>query len=220
MSSGRAIDRRTVRNIDRALRKLRRIAAEFDSDQANVRALNRKLQRASAIAHTFDRASTPARARALDRALSEALDRARALDGARLRDKTITRSVHPGAPKHTEIREVFFRGDHIISVLESASADTSRLVLIVDSPEQGRIKEQRDTRQVLRSAAGITAAAARLLPPGDRVRYAEEYLGELWDLVQSGHGRARQLKYSLTQLVNAVPMRSELRSSHRKNATP
>ena len=87
---------------------------------------------------------------------------------------------------------------------------------------RGSIRARRSRRAacVVPSAAGLLAAAARLLPAADRTRYAEEYLSELWDLAQSGAGRLRQLGYALRQLRSGLSVGFALRSPRRSGAAP
>lgn len=65
-------------------------------------------------------------------------------------------------------------------------------------------------------ATRATDAAARLLPPADRVRYAEEYRCELYELAQGS--RRAQWAYALRLLVCAVSLRRELRRDAREAA--
>jgi hypothetical protein len=74
--------------------------------------------------------------------------------------------------------------------------------------------------RVVPAAARLLAAAVCPLPDGDRARYAEEYRAELWDLVQAGAGRVRQLRYALRQVRNALPTGFALRSLRRRSAAP
>lgn len=78
--------------------------------------------------------------------------------------------------------------------------------------------DQSDAKRVIHSAAGLLAVAARLLPTGDRDRYAEEYRSELWDLTQAGAGRIRQLQYALRQFRSTLPVVVALRSPRRRGA--
>ena len=78
----------------------------------------------------------------------------------------------------------------------------------------------RDRGRVVPGAARVLAAAVCPLPCGDRVRYAEEYRAELWDLAQAGAGRITQLQYALRQLRNALPTGFALRSLRRRGAAP
>jgi transcriptional regulator with XRE-family HTH domain len=74
--------------------------------------------------------------------------------------------------------------------------------------------------RVVPVADRLLAAAVCWLPDDDRVRYAEEYRAELWDLAQAGAGRVRQLRYALSQLRNALPTAFALRSVRRRSAVP
>ena len=79
---------------------------------------------------------------------------------------------------------------------------------------------QRRARPVAPSATRLLTAAACLLPAAERVRYADEYRSELWELAQAGDGRIRQLRYALRQLRSAPSMGLALRSPHRRSAAP
>ena len=81
---------------------------------------------------------------------------------------------------------------------------------------------RREVSRVAPTAGRLLAAAARLLPPADRDRYAEEYQSELWELAQSGtgHGRRRQLGYALRQFRSAPRTGMALRSPRRRSAAP
>ena len=79
---------------------------------------------------------------------------------------------------------------------------------------------QRRDRPVALSATRLLTAAARLLPVGERARYAEEYRSELWELAQAGAGRIRQLCYALRQLRSAPSMGFAVRSPRRRSAAP
>ncbi|HTJ66964.1 MAG TPA: hypothetical protein VL551_05485 [Actinospica sp.] len=60
----------------------------------------------------------------------------------------------------------------------------------------------------------LASLAARLLPPSDRPRYAEEFQSELHELAQIS-GRA-QLTYAARLLARAIPLRHELhRTAHK-----
>ena len=75
-------------------------------------------------------------------------------------------------------------------------------------------------RPVAPSAAGLLAAAARLLPAEERVRYAEEYRSELWEIAQVGGRRCAQLAYAARQLLAARRLRAGLRAPQRRGAVP
>jgi hypothetical protein len=74
--------------------------------------------------------------------------------------------------------------------------------------------------RVAPSAAGLLAAAVRLLPAAHRSRYAEEYRCEPWHIAQAGAGRARQLRYALRQFRSAVLVSVALRSPRRRSSAP
>ena len=83
-----------------------------------------------------------------------------------------------------------------------------------------RVRWESPSRRVAPSATRLLTVAARLLPPAERARYAEEYRSELWELAQAGNGRIRQLRYALRQLRSAPSMSFALRSPRRRSAAP
>ncbi len=98
----------------------------------------------------------------------------------------------------------------------------SRKLFTISPREAIRARGSRESnaKRVVCSAAGLLTAASRLLPAGDRARYAEEYRSELWDLAQGGAGRLGQLWYALRQLRSVLPMSLALRSPRRRSAAP
>jgi hypothetical protein len=58
------------------------------------------------------------------------------------------------------------------------------------------------------------------LPHAARIRYAEEYQSELWDLAHAGSGQVRQLQYGLRQLRTALPTSVALRSPRCRSSAP
>ncbi len=74
------------------------------------------------------------------------------------------------------------------------------------------------TRQGSKAAQRLLAAAAWLVPAGDRPRYLEEFRAELADLDEAGRSRWTQIIYAVRLLVSAWPLRTELRSPRRRSA--
>ncbi len=66
------------------------------------------------------------------------------------------------------------------------------------------------------SAGRLLAAAVRVLPTADRVRYAEEYRSELWEIARAGQPRHSQLLYAFLQVVSSLRLRAELRASRQR----
>ncbi|MFY9928887.1 MAG: hypothetical protein WAK82_12850, partial [Streptosporangiaceae bacterium] len=62
--------------------------------------------------------------------------------------------------------------------------------------------------------------AARLLPAGERARFAEEFTSERWEITQAGGRRRRQLAYAVRQVGSAVRLCGELRVPRRRGAVP
>lgn len=80
--------------------------------------------------------------------------------------------------------------------------------------------EREEAIRIASSAAGLLAAAVRLLPAGPRTRYSEEYQAELNELVRAGARRPQQVLYALRQLRSAPQLGAALRSPRRGGAVP
>jgi len=86
----------------------------------------------------------------------------------------------------------------------------------------------RDWRERGRSQLGETArlpgrllaVATRILPPGEQVRYGEEFRSELAEIARAGGSRRMQLSYSARLVVSAWSLRTELRAPGRRQAAP
>lgn len=76
------------------------------------------------------------------------------------------------------------------------------------------------SRRVVSLAASMLSTAARLLPANDRVRYAEEFRSELWEIAQAGGRRRAQLAYAARQVVSAWRLAAALRTRRRRRAAP
>lgn len=70
-----------------------------------------------------------------------------------------------------------------------------------------------------RLAGRLVAAAAALLPPGDRARYREEFRAELADIAAAG-GQKAQMAYAARQVMSALRLRRALRAPQRGRAAP
>ena len=88
-------------------------------------------------------------------------------------------------------------------LLGAASAPVRAVTYEFPSPRRGR------QRQPGRVSSWLTALAARLLPAEHRQRYYEEHSAELWYLASVSS--LAQLRYGLSLLLSAWPMRRELR---------
>jgi hypothetical protein len=64
--------------------------------------------------------------------------------------------------------------------------------------------------------AGRLLAAARLLPAGDRARWAEEFRSELTEIARAGAGRRGQLAYAGRVVLSARRLRADLRAPRRR----
>ncbi len=182
-----------------------------DLDSARARAL------ASDLADDLD----SARARALDltgdpgHELVRDLDRARALVQVRTRTLALADALDSAHTHAIALEFELGHGHHLAFALDRAQTRALRLASVYVLAA-----EQHGAEGVAPSAASLLAAAASLLPPANRARYAEEYLSELWELAQCGAGRLRQLQYALHQLRGALPTSFALRSPRRRSAAP
>ena len=88
------------------------------------------------------------------------------------------------------------------------------LVRALEALAQATTSSERETAPValVRIAGGLAAAAARVLPPGHRGRYREEYRSELYELAAADTPRWRQIVYALRLLDRAWVLRAELRA--------
>ncbi len=69
-------------------------------------------------------------------------------------------------------------------------------------------------------AGRLLAVAARLLPAGDRARYAEEFRSELAEIARAGAGHRRLLAYAARVVLSARRLRADLRVPRRRGAVP
>jgi len=134
-----------------------------------------------------------------------ARDLGRARDRARARDIGLDIDLDPDID----------RAVRLAGVLESLPERARRL---------GRVDaldgQQDAGRRVVPSAGRLLAAAARLLPAGDRGRYREEFSSELWDLAQVGGGRCQQFRYTGSQIVRLVQVRAAVLAPRRRGVSP
>ncbi|MFJ4246017.1 hypothetical protein ACIP17_36135 [Streptomyces iakyrus] len=79
-----------------------------------------------------------------------------------------------------------------------------------------RRKPKTASRPVSLSALWLTDVAARILPAGDRCRYAEEWRGELWDLATAP--RRHQIAHALRNVICAWPTRQAVLEGQRRTA--
>jgi hypothetical protein len=208
-----ARDRALALADDLARDRARTRALTDDRDLAGALALARN--RAHALADDLNRARN--RARAIDRALAcahalaDALDRARDraddlnLDrvGARAIDRALADDLNHARALVRTVDQVANPGRSDRGVLPGAS-----------SPGHAR------ARRVALPARRLVAAAAGLVPAGERARYGEEYRSELHDLAASGAGRCRQLGYALRLLAGTLRLRRAVLAPRHGKAGP
>ena len=89
------------------------------------------------------------------------------------------------------------------------------------NPAAGQVQREpcrERPKPIAPSAAGLLAAAARLLPAEERARYAEEFRSELCWIAQAGGSRWAQLAYATRQVTAAPRLRVRLRAPRRRGA--
>ena len=69
-------------------------------------------------------------------------------------------------------------------------------------------------------AGPLLAVAVRLLPAGDRARYAEEFRSELTEIARVGAMRRAQLAYAARLVMSARRLRANLRAPRRRRTAP
>jgi hypothetical protein len=85
-------------------------------------------------------------------------------------------------------------------------------------PSRAQMRDKRNHMWPARSASHLTNVAAGLLPRHDRLRYSEEYQGELAVLADAGTGRWHQFCFAARLLVRAPMLRATLVLSARRQA--
>jgi hypothetical protein len=160
------------------------------------------------------RHADPACALAVDRALSSALDLLEVLTRALDRIRFLERTRDPSSALADEIKLACTLVRALASGLSAArhvdpsstlpfawaldlTQPLARILNLIDtrvpSHTSTTVRAHNKTKRVAPSAVSLLAAASRLLPATARVRFAEEYRSELWDLAESGAGSTRQL---------------------------
>jgi hypothetical protein len=89
-----------------------------------------------------------------------------------------------------------------------------------DSADRDRVPGRWPEIRAARLASLLAAMAARLVPAGDRPRYAEEFRSELWEITQAGADHRRQLGCAARQVLAAVHLWFVLRAPRRRSAAP
>lgn len=176
------------------------IARDLDRDLAHGIDLDLKRDRAS---NRFDRSLASDFARGLDlaRILEHDLgfDRARALD--RARDRATARA------------------DWLVRGLQRAHEKALDLHKVSRTVETAPV-QQHPAVSVALSAHRLLVAAAWLLPPADRARYAEEYRSELWEIACLNARRREQIIYALRQVTRAAPLRGAVLAPRKRRVSP
>lgn len=222
--------RRSIRDIrlERALARAHRLAGDLAraSDSAGDLALASDFARdfARELADALDRDLTFARiggvahanARNLGRALVRASDRTSDL----VSDLVRARERASGLPvdRARDLAAVLALSEDLIRALDRAR-DRAIAPAGQEGVGGGSAVGQTAVR-VAPTAKRLAGAAARLLPAGDRARFAEEFGSELWEIARAGGRRRRQLMYAARQVGSAWRLRRALRVPRRQGAVP
>ncbi|WP_331722843.1 hypothetical protein OG848_47740 (plasmid) [Streptomyces canus] len=198
-----------VRDLDEALAFVRDQAPPIVRIRARVRALgvlldfvldrncNRDFNRAVALA------------RGLVLVLDLDLDLVRVLDRDLLRVRARARALTLDLDSVPD-RVV----QDVVRLLESARLNAALLAAAGVEPVADGHKAR-----VSGSARWLVGVASRVVPVGERGRYAEEWQGELWDLGQPARGRRRrQLAHALRLLSRTWGVRGGVRAARRRPA--
>lgn len=208
------------------------ITRNFDSElelaHARSDALARARDLACDLAHSLSDTCDSARGPAIIRDLASVRGRAEDLANtlAALRNLALLDVRVDGRDLVLDLARIEHRyraDDGLARELANAydlAEDLANALAHVHSLARIEHRYRRRARRVVPPAAGLLAAAARLLPAADRTRYADEYRSELRELAQSGAGRCRQLGYALRQLRSTPQMRFALHAPRRRSAAP
>jgi hypothetical protein len=224
----RNLDR--ARDLDRAITRGIRFARHLGVDLDPVLMLDRNLIRRLEQPHAvdLDRVSDLPYARDCARALVAPLVHARNL--AFDRAGTLDRDLHCALAlecsfdfdlaRACDLDAKLHCASRLVSILDLASKLARELVrdLGRDLVRASAFRQAAHPGQAERAAAGLAAAAARLIPAGSQARYAEEYLVELRDMASAGAGLKGQLGYGLRLLIRSPLLRTELRAARRRGA--
>jgi hypothetical protein len=191
---GSARDRDLARDLKRALTLACDLARDDPFGAAYGVARDLGLARGLVGTRTRDLADARDLAHSLKRDLGVAHDLARDLGVAHVRARDL--------------------GVALGSAFERALGLGATLDRALEGADQG----QRRTVQMAPLAGRLLAAAARLLPAGDRARYAEEFRSELAEIARARAGRRPQLAYAARQVMSARRLRTDLRAPRRRRA--
>jgi len=118
----------------------------------------------------------------------------------------------------------------LVSVIESAAPaifpalDSVTVRTVNPAPDRASTMrpglESMQRRSTAASARRLLKVATRMVPPGDRARYGEEFQSELADIARAEGGRWGQLAYAIRQVMSSVRLRAVLRSPRRRSAVP
>lgn len=206
------------------------------SDKAVIRSLLRALDRA--LARDLNRDLDLHRLHDRDLDLARALDLARDLDLARSRTVELAIDLDGIGYRALDL-------DGALDLSRDLVGDLDRLGVLASELELDRdvnrdlnhasaialdlyraignartISSEGRRVETARFAGRLVAAAARILPVMDQVRYGEEFRAELAEVARAGGGRWYQTAYAVRLLASAWSLRAELRDPQQRRALP
>lgn len=193
--------------LDRALRAMSALApvypvgVELDRARAQAgevaRRIDLDLELELEVEFQLDRVRILRRARAGVEAVAAMLDRARVAGPV------------PNRPANPEFRRLLRRARGHARGAARSIDDALRRAAQPTGHQAGHAS---------RAAGRILVAAVFVLPPAQRLRYAEEFQSELAELVRDDEPRRRQLLYALRLVDRAFELRVELLGPARQRA--
>jgi hypothetical protein len=194
-----------ARDLDEALAFVRDQAPPIVRIRARVRALDDLLDRN--CNRDFNRAVALARGLVLDLDLVRVPVRDRDRDLLRVRARARALTLDLDSVPDRVVQDV-------VRLLESARLNAALLA----APGVEPVADGQRVR-VSGSARWLVGVASRVVPVGERARYAEEWQGELWDLGRPTRGRRRrQLAHALRLLSRTWGVRGGVRAARRRPA--
>jgi hypothetical protein len=195
-------------------RRARALAVELDSDLIRARDIVRRhdLRCGYFIERELDEAINAAHLLIVSFARLTAFNDRLALDETAGRVSHLLSLLSLIRNHALQINRAQSEVDPLVVALDDASVRVVALAQRMAAPDQ---QPEETSRVRISPLAGRAAdAAARLLPCVDRLRYAEEYRAELYELALDS--RRAQWTYAVRLLAYALPLRHELRRDARE----
>lgn len=211
----RHLVRTLARDLDRALVRARALAAALDGTLVRGLVLDRALDLDRALGRDLDSVCRLTRALGVPGVLvftfsgsgpapAPGLD----LDSARVRGLDLESDLDLDLALDS-VRD-------LVAVLEGTREQVHRVVVGLESGVADEVAVVQV--QIAMCAGWLVRVALRVVPEGERVRYGEEWRGELWDLAAGSGRRVRQTVHAVRLVVRAWPVRAGIREGRRRAA--